>query len=247
MNPAGATRTPTPPGTPVRDAATVMLLRDRPDLHVLMLRRSHHVVFTPGATVFPGGAVDEEDADASTLARVVGLTDAQASREHGFAAGGLAFRVAGVRECFEESGILLARDASTGARLTHDARLDAWRAKCNSGTASFAEVLEAEQAVVDARDLRLVSHWTTPPGAPRRYSTWFFVALAPGDFDGVHDDQELIESSWVRPADALDAFARGEIDLILPTQRSLQALASFDSAATVWAELPVAGEATWPT
>ena len=45
----------------VRDAATVILVRDRPDLHVFVLRRSHELVFAPGATVFPGGAVEADD------------------------------------------------------------------------------------------------------------------------------------------------------------------------------------------
>src|SRR5882757_3360389 len=71
----------------VRDAATVMLVRDRPDLHVFVLRRNHTLVFAPGATVFPGGAVDPEDA---VLAADLGLDE---------------FRVAAARECLEECGI----------------------------------------------------------------------------------------------------------------------------------------------
>src|SRR5436309_14292556 len=71
----------------VRDAATVILVRDRPEMHVFVLRRNHTLVFAPGATVFPGGAVDPEDiARASAL----GLDE---------------FRVAAVRECLEECGI----------------------------------------------------------------------------------------------------------------------------------------------
>ena len=66
-------------------------------------------------------------------------------------------------------------------------------------------------------ELHLFSHWITPPGGPRRYDTWFFVAAAPpGHY--VHDDRELIASGWVRPADALAAADRNEIDLILPTR-----------------------------
>ena len=101
-------------GAPIRSAATVMLLPDPPDLHVFMLERTPRAVFGPGATVFPGGAVDPGDADLAGA--VVGLDDAAASAEHGLATGGLAFRVAAVRECFEEAGILLARDAAPTAR-----------------------------------------------------------------------------------------------------------------------------------
>src|SRR5689334_1092878 len=108
------------PGTPViRDAATVLLVADRPDLHVLVLERTARAVFSPGATVFPGGAVDPADREPRSWQHVVGLDDAAASAEHALPAGGLAFRVAAVRECFEEAGILLARDAQ-GRPVEHD-------------------------------------------------------------------------------------------------------------------------------
>lgn len=221
-----------------------MLVRDAPDLRVLMLRRNMNVIFSPGATVFPGGAVDASDSAPAMLSCVVGLDDTEASREHNLPSGALALRVAAVRECFEEAGILLARDAETGAPIAgHDDRFAAWRDRCNAGGASLVELLDAEGLVVDARDLRLFSHWLTPLGAPRRYNTWFFVAPAPDDHDGAHDDNELVDSAWVRPADALRAFACGEIDLILPTQRSLEVLVSYTTAAELWGALPPAGHA----
>ena len=71
-----------------------------------MLRRTPQAVFGPGATVFPGGAVDASDGAPNE--RITGLDDLAASGELGLAAGGLARRVAAVRECFEEAGILLA-------------------------------------------------------------------------------------------------------------------------------------------
>src|ERR1700686_5926689 len=71
----------------VRDAATVILVRDRPDLHVFVLRRNPALVFAPGATVFPGGAVDPADAP---VAAALGVD---------------AFRAAAARECLEECGI----------------------------------------------------------------------------------------------------------------------------------------------
>src|SRR5579859_7132594 len=89
-----------------RDAATVILVSDRPDLHVLMLERTRRAVFGPGATVFPGGAVDPGDAAAALVERTVGIDDPAASTAQGMTRGGLAFRVAALRECFEEAGIL---------------------------------------------------------------------------------------------------------------------------------------------
>lgn len=213
-----------------------MLVRDAsasPEaLEVLVLRRSPAVVFGPGATVFPGGAVDPADHGAITYVR--GLDDVAASREHSLAAGALALRVAAARECFEESGVLLARDARSG--VAAEPRVE-WRDALNAGTATFAELLRSEDLVLDARDLVLFSHWLTPLGAPRRYDTWFFVARAPDGHVATHDEVELVESRWVRPSAALDAQVRGEVDLILPTERSLAVLARFATTDELFAAL----------
>jgi len=227
--------TVTPPVT--RDAATVILVSDRPDLHVLMLERTGRASFSPGATVFPGGGVDAGDGAAALVDRVRGLDDRAASIEQGIAAGGLGFRVAAIRECFEEAGILLARHASTGEPVLHDGSLAAARIELNGGTVSFQDLLGARDLVLHAADLRVFSHWLTPLGAPRRYNTWFFVAAAPEGEDGTHDDKELVASAWVRPLDALAQFAEGEIDLIFPTEMSLRALSNYEVSRDLLADL----------
>src|SRR5665811_1252371 len=71
----------------VRDAATVILVRDRPDLEVFVVRRNAALAFAPGATVFPGGAVDPAD---GPIAAELGVDE---------------FRAAAARECMEEAGI----------------------------------------------------------------------------------------------------------------------------------------------
>jgi 8-oxo-dGTP pyrophosphatase MutT (NUDIX family) len=212
-----------------------MLVRDAPafeapKLQVFVMRRTPRAVFGPGATVFPGGAVDESDTQA--LARVVGADDAAASAELGLAAGGLLRRVAAVRECFEEAGILLAQALGEPATPAPE-----WRDALNAGHVTLGQVLDRDDLVIDATDLRVFAHWLTPTGAPRRYDTWFFVARAPEGQDGAHDDGELVASEWVRPADALARNERGEIELSLPTLRSLQALARFPSVAALIAAL----------
>ena len=228
-------------GPAIRDAATVILVSDRPDLHVLMMERTRRAVFSPGATVFPGGAVDAADAEARLHARVSGLDDATASAQQHLPAGGLAFRIAALRECFEEAGILLGADAGTGLPIEHDADLVAARERLNAGTLALVDLLESRDIVLAARELRLFAHWLTPVGAPRRYNTWFFVAPAPDGEDGAHDDNELVASEWVRPVDALAKFAAGDIDLILPTEMSLRALANYDRTADLLVDLDAVG------
>ncbi len=221
----------------IRDAATVILVSDRPDLHVLMMERTRRAVFGPGATVFPGGAVDAEDCDERAYARIVGLDEREASAAQGLVSGGLGFRMAAARECFEEAGILLACDAMSGQLADHDPGLEAERDRLNAGTVSFVDLLEARSLVLAANELRLFSHWLTPVGAPRRYNTWFFVAPAPDGEDGTHDNNELVASGWVRPADALAQHRASAIDLIFPTEMSLRVLANYQRADDLFADL----------
>ncbi len=63
------------------------------------------------------------------------------------------------------------------------------------------------------------------------------MAPAPAGQVPCHDDGEAVDSEWVRPRVALDRFAAGDWDLILPTERSLRALDRFADVATVLAHL----------
>ncbi len=241
MKAVGAEPNPELVAPRTRDAATVILVSDRPDLHVLMLERTRRAVFGPGATVFPGGAVDPGDGAPELAVRVVGLADPEASTAQGIARGGLAFRVAALRECFEEAGLLLARDAATGRPVEHDDALATARRQLNAGSLAFSDLLASRDLVFDARELRVFSHWLTPLGAPRRYNTWFFVAPAPHGEEGTHDDNELVASDWVRPADALAQHADGRIDLIFPTEMSLRALSHYDNSDDLLRDLDAIG------
>jgi len=219
---------------PVRDAATVMLVRDGAvGLEVFMVRRSLRLVFAGGAHVFPGGAVDDVDREIrGPLA--VGRTDEEASAALGLARGGLAFWVAAVRECFEEAGFLLAVD-STGelVRLDDPAtaeRFSRYRTEIASGERSLAGVCADEGLRLAVDGMHYVSRWITPEGAPRRFDTRFFVGAAPERQTPLHDATETIAHEWVRPGDVLARYRRGEVDLMTPTERSLEWL---DAEATV--------------
>lgn len=220
----------------VRDAATVVLVRDRAGLEVLVMRRNPDAVFGPGATVFPGGALDPGDDAPSLATRTVGGAADAADRLLGTSSGATARWHAAARECFEEAGVLLARTRDGALVSGSDAaRLSPWRIALHRHEATWAEMLEAEDLVVDLRDLHVFAHWLTPVGPPRRYDTWFFVAAAPHEHDAVHDDIELVSSTWLTPREALERHERGEIDLIFPTWRTLLALDRFPSAAAALA------------
>jgi 8-oxo-dGTP pyrophosphatase MutT (NUDIX family) len=212
-----------------------MLLRDNPELEVFMLRRTLAAEFMGGAYVFPGGAVDDADRALELLERCHGRDDSAASTQLGLHAGGMGFWVAAIREAFEEAGVLLARSAATGELVDLDepgaaARLEVARREVGRGDRPFVDLVVGEDLLLDTGALHLFSHWITPPGAPRRYDTWFFVAAAPEGHEYLHDDSETVASVWIRPADALAGAERGDLEIIFPTMRNLEQLARFTTA-----------------
>jgi len=220
-----------------RPAATVILARDREEggFEVLMLLRNLNSDFVGGAYVFPGGAVDPVDATDEATSRCRGLDDAAASSILGVDEGGLAYWIACLRELFEEAGLLLAAPEGAGELdMSDDAvtsRFAAHRAAVNDGSRRFLDVVAEERLVLDLDALCYFAHWVTPVGPSRRYDTRFFVAAAPRDQIPVHDDKELVANVWVAPHEALARHERGEMQLILPTIKNLQAISRFSTAA----------------
>ena len=214
----------------VRNAATVMLVRDSDaGPEVFMLRRTGRASFAAGMFVFPGGRVDDVDHADEIEPFCSGLDDDDASRQLGIESGGLAYWVAAIRECFEEAGILLAerRDGSPLALGDDD------RHAVHDGTLSMVELCRRDDLVLELSTTQYVDHWITPIGEPRRFDTRFFVTEAPAGQDGLHDDKETVESTWIRPADALRMHAEGELMMMPPTVKNLSWLAEFDTAAAV--------------
>ncbi len=226
----------------VRDAATVLLVRDATDaegapaVEVCMLRRNLASEFVAGAYVFPGGSVDDDDRGPAAEAVCRGLSDAEASKIVGVEGGGLALYIAALRECFEEAGVFvgvpagadLDRAAADVLLDTRDpdvaARMAAHRTALNEGRSGIVEVCRSEGLELWVGGMFYVSHWITPELAPRRYDTRFFVTAAPSGQVARHDDGETIASVWVRPADALAQEQRGEIVLMPPTIANLRAI-----------------------
>jgi 8-oxo-dGTP pyrophosphatase MutT (NUDIX family) len=222
--------------TSIRDAATVMVVRDRAageGLEVLMLQRNRAAAFAGGAHVFPGGALDPSDSSPEMATRCAGRTEDEANERLGIESGGLGFYVAAVRECFEEAGILLAgREDGEVLRLEGEEgrRLAAGRRALNSRATTFVTLCEAESLVLPLGRMEYFSHWITPVGAPRRFDTRFFVVEAPGHQVAVHDEGETVGSRWIAPHDALAYHEDGTFDLLLPTMENLSALGRFARA-----------------
>ena len=226
----------------LRPAATVMLIRDIENeaFEVFMLQRTLNAAFAGGMYVFPGGRVDELDGIEELEQLCDGLDDKHASGLLQIPSGGLAYWVAAIRECFEEAGVLLARNSQTKQMVAFDEptiikRFDEARLKIHDSSLSMINLCRSENLSLVTNSIHYVSHWITPVGEARRFDTRFFVARAPESQEPLHDSQETIASLWVQPQDALDKLARGDLAMFPPTSENLKFLANFKTTAEVLA------------
>ena len=217
-----------PSAVPIRAAATVMLVDDRPDLHVLLVHRTSRVVFAPDSWVFPGGRVDADDhlEDFDTVCR--GLSDVEASRILGVDHGGLAWWIAACRETLEEAGLLLASGTTVEPELVAELRK-----RVQQDESVFTDVLLEHGISLDVTAIEEVARFITPPGPARRFDARFLVALAPADQEPSHDHGEIVNWEWARPQDALDRWAAKRMEMMSPTVRMVACLSRFESAEQV--------------
>ena len=169
----------------IRKAATLLLVKPGRRLEVFMLQRPGRGTF-PNLHVFPGGKVD--GADEGLDHHCQGLDDDEASRALGLERGGLCYWVTAIRECFEECGVLLAYrdDASlfAPADANETARFDDYRNALADGDLHMQAMLEREGLHLATDRVRYFSHWITPPSAPARFDTRFFITEMPGRSTG---------------------------------------------------------------
>jgi len=221
-----------PESVPIRHAATVMIVADRPQLQVLMVQRTSRAVFGPSAWVFPGGRVDPSDS-VNLDAVVHGRPDRDASATLQVQSNGRAWWVAGLRETLEEAGLLL----SAGA--TPIEVVEQIRDAVHADAGVFVDSLVAHGVSIDLAPIHEVARFITPVGPPRRFDTRFFVAQAPDGQTAQHDEEEVVEHLWIEPAQAIERFQAGELPLMSVTHRMLACLARYQNVAEL---LTVAAE-----
>src|SRR5579871_2716681 len=202
-----------------RPASTILLLRDSVagEIEVFMMVRHHEIEFSSGALVFPGGSVDASDRE------IIERSELYAGGE-GADAAALSFRIAAIRETFEESGILLARprgskdlvDAKQASRIAADHRVALTERKT-----TFPKILTEAGIVLALDELVPYAHWVTPEGMSKRFDTWFFLAAAPPEQLGAHDGKESTDSLWLSPREAVAGGESGRFKLPFPTTRNL--------------------------
>jgi 8-oxo-dGTP pyrophosphatase MutT (NUDIX family) len=225
----------------VRPASTLVLLRQGAGgPEVFLVRRHHAIAFMGGAHVFPGGRVEGSDGDARWLAVADGFDSALARMPGETPTTALAFCVAALRETFEEVGVLLVR-GSDGELVSlagsQAPALAAQRRAVSDGNLRLLDLVRSLGWRLALDTIIYFAHWVTPVVESRRFDTRFFLAGAPADQVAAHDDEEAVESLWVRPADALARCRAGELALPPPTWTTLRWLEPFRDveAALAWA------------
>lgn len=223
-------RPPAEPSVPVPAATTVLLRAGENGPEILLLRRHRTSGFVPGAYVFPGGRVDPEDGEPGLLART-DLGDGAADLRDGAAAP--EYRMAAVRELFEETGVLLAgRDAGHAVGdAAADPRLADWREALMQGRSTLLDLIDSLDLRLAAADLVYCAHWITPVAERRRYDTRFFLAALPPGAEASIDGREMTDALWLTPAAALRRFRAGRLPMVFPTVRTLETLEGFTSVA----------------
>ncbi|MEC7762129.1 MAG: NUDIX domain-containing protein [Pseudomonadota bacterium] len=202
---------------PIFLAASTILVREQDDLEVLMVKRHHKIDFVAGAMVFPGGKLNDDDADPAWADHVIGWAQIPEAER--------APRIAAIRECFEECGIIL----GDPGRIAPGPETLALRKAVDRREVRFIDAVRANGVVLDLSRLTLFSRWLTPAVVPKRFDTFFYLAAAPARQDALSDGRETVEAEWIAPAHALELARAREREIVFPTRMNLGLLAQTET------------------
>ena len=215
--------------TPIKPAATVILMREAEEsgFEIFIVKRSSRSSFG-SLYVFPGGKLDPEDTEKDLYACCEGMNDEEASARLGIENDGLSFWIACIRECFEETGVLLTNPSDS--LIQEYEKLSSLRKQLNNKEISFKNICISESLRLGTNNIVPCAHWITPAIEPKRFDTRFFIAKVNAKQLASHDGFELTESFWIKPKDALVKLKEGKMNMILPTISNIEQLAEFSSA-----------------
>jgi 8-oxo-dGTP pyrophosphatase MutT (NUDIX family) len=205
-------------------ASTVLVIRDgADDLEVFMVVRHHQIDFASGALVFPGGKVDESDLNPEIRRYIISETEISDEE--------LSYKIAGIRECYEEADLLFAYEQNEKEIISSERlkQLANWREEFNNKKGSMFDFAVKENITFNLDNLIPFAHWITPKMMPKRFDTYFYLAEAPKDHIGKHDGKESVDSVWISPKQALDDCLAEKRTIIFPTKMNLEKLSKFNT------------------
>ena len=212
-----------PPALP---SSSVVLIREgASDPELLMVKRRAGDAFGDSYT-FPGGVVDDNEPTAHDYCQ--GISATQADRILQVSDGGLDYYSAAIRELFEETGVLLVKDAAGNwATVTPD--IQELRVQVDRGRIQWSAFLLGQGLHMACDALNYFAHWETPLDGPKRWSARFFLAEMPSGQEVQHDGSELTDSCWLSASAALSGGRSGDMKIPFPTYRTLKVLSEFSS------------------
>jgi 8-oxo-dGTP pyrophosphatase MutT (NUDIX family) len=213
------------PVTP-KPSATIVVAREGPEApEILLVRRRAGDAFGDSYT-FPGGVIDPDEETAQVFC--AGLSPDEANTILGLAEGGLDYYSAVIRELFEETGILLARN-EMGEWVGQPDRFAEERKDVDKGRLPWPVFLKRHGLCMAVEALHYFAWWETPPTEPKRWTTRFFVAALPPDQEARHDGYEMTDSKWLSARDAVELRKARDIPMPMATFRNLKLMTDFES------------------
>jgi 8-oxo-dGTP pyrophosphatase MutT (NUDIX family) len=197
-----------------------------------------------GNYVYPGGRVDREDGSLETCALCKGVTLEEAHQIFGETLSpeeSLAHWIAGIRELFEEAGVLVAYDQEGNfiriKSITDRGRFSNYRSLLQKAELNICQIARDEKLLFALNQLHYYAHWITPEARSERFDTRFFIARHPAGQEATYDQKETTEGVWLSPKKALEENLNGEVVLSPPTLITLENLSRFKTANAVFESL----------
>ncbi|XP_050396938.2 acyl-coenzyme A diphosphatase NUDT19 [Patella vulgata] len=241
------------------------------NFEVMLLKRSSKSKFMPSLYVFPGGVASDADFSEKWKAIFHDSNNELVEKTFEYAKRGgigppmfsrvrdaqfsqipseIAFRICAIRETFEESGVLLARNAADMKTIDTDFMKhgpvkatafqmseihESWRKKVYADASEFVTMCQELNIIPDVWSLYEWSNWLTPTGQDkfakygRRYDTAFYVACVPDKPDAMEDQGETVHLQWGSPADILTEYMNGNAKIAPPQLYELSRFLNFEN------------------
>lgn len=183
-----------------RQAVSIVLTRDSDSKEVFLAERNPELKFFGGYYAFPGGTLDKDEADVEI--RHADQIDRKS----------IPYILAGAREIFEETGLLLTH----GNHPIPEDRRDTYRKQLLADEISFGQILHQENQHIDAADFHFICSILTPEFAPVRYDTQFYWVNLP---EGQHPEiwpGELVAGEFISAEEAVTRWASNEMLIVPP-------------------------------
>lgn len=230
-----------------RKASTFILVRNHiSGFQAFLLRRHQGNIFMGGNFVYPGGRVERGDFEPAMMDAASGITEDEANTILGLTdleVPGLAYWIAGIRELFEEAGILLAY-THEGKLLSFERdsirdRFASHREALQTGSKNLLQIIREEKLTLALDRCYYYAHWITPEARKVRFDTRFFVVTHMADQEAIADNRETTHGMWISPMEALQENLSGTIVLSPPTLKTLEYISKFKTISDLLSVLPL--------